>query len=117
MIKAVCSDYRTRLILLSICLISMASCTGANFRAIPSSEYVALDPDDVVTILSAAGFSDDEIVTRGRTFRNMMAESGTATVSEGKTTIAMFTVRGGLVHISTLAKGSYIYNPKTNELR
>lgn len=111
------SNFRIRLVLMTIVLFSLAACSGPSFSPGSNSEYIALDAEDVVNILSAAGFSDDEIVSQGQDFRNYLAASGSANLKDGSTTIAMFAVKSGLVHISTMGLGSYVYNPGTKEMR
>jgi hypothetical protein len=94
----------------------LAGCSGLKMVGTPNSERVALDAEDVVQVLSAVGFSDEEIREQGREFRNELARSGAVNLRRGDTTVAMFAVRGGLVHVTSLTMGSYVYDPVKKEL-
>jgi len=107
----------SRLVLMMFFLLSLAACSGPHFSPGPNSEYIDLSAEDVINVLAAAGFSEDKIVSEGQEFRNILAGSGSAMLKDGSATIAMFTVKSGLVHISTMNRGSFIYNPGTKELR
>jgi hypothetical protein len=111
------NDFRIRLVLLLVFLLSLSACTSPSFSPGPNSEYIALSAEDVINVLTAAGLSEDKIVSEGREFRNILAGSGSAMLKDGNATIAMITVKSGLVHISTINRGSFIYNPRTKELR
>lgn len=111
------SNTRSRLVLMMFLLLSLAACSGPRFSPGANSEYVALDAEDVVNILSVVGFSADDIVSDGQKFRNYLALNGSAILKDGDATIAMFAVKSGLIHISTMGRGSFIYNPGTKEMR
>ncbi len=111
------SKIGARLVLMVLVLLTLTACSGPSFSPGQNTEYVALDAKDVVIILTAAGFSENDIISDGRDFRNYLATSGAATLKDGDTTLAMFAVKSGLIHISTLGRGSYVYNPGTKELR
>ena len=114
--KTLFLELRVKLVLLMIFVLLLAACGGPRFSPGANSEYVALDADDVINILSAAGLADGKIVSSGREFRNYMASNGSATLKDGDTTIGMFTTKNGLIHISTMSRGSFIYNPETKKL-
>lgn len=111
------SNTRTRLVLMVLVLLTLTACSRPSFSPRQNTEYVALDAEDVVIILTAVGFSDGDIASDGREFRNYLAMNGAATLRDGDTTLAMFAVKSGLIHISTLGRGSFVYNPGTKELR
>jgi hypothetical protein len=101
---------------LLVALLLVAGCSGLKMSAMPNSERVALDAEDVVLVLSAVGFEDGEIQDKGREFRNELARSGAVNLRRGNTTVAMFAVRGGLVHVTSLTVGSFVYDPMTKSL-
>jgi len=104
------------LVILALCA-GLMGCATMKMKPVPNQERIALTADDVVAILSAIGFSDKEIVKRGRDFRNQLAQHGAVTLRQGSTTVAMVAVRGSLVHVTSLTTGSFVYDPVTGTLR
>lgn len=54
-----------------------------------------------------AGFSGDEILKRGPSVRNALATSGGAQVRDGNMVLALFSVHGDLLYISSRTRGTF----------
>lgn len=98
---------------LAICVLG---CSGLHLTPQVNTERADLDADDVVIVLSALGFSDTEIVNRGREFRNDLAAAGAVAVRRGDSTVAMVAARGGLLHVTSVASGSFVYDPASKRM-
>jgi hypothetical protein len=95
----------------------LSACSGMKLVPVANEEKVPLDAEDVVLLLSAAGFSEQEILDKGRELRNKLARHGAVNLrSEGRT-VVMFAVRSGLVHVVTTTVGSFVYDPATDTVR
>jgi hypothetical protein len=57
-----------------------------------------------------AGFSDQEILDLGPEIRNTLASTGAAMIRIGDKVKAIFAVDGKFLHVSTRARGSFIYD-------
>ena len=97
--------------------ITLGGCATMKMQPAPNQERIALAAEDVAIILSNIGFSDKEIVKRGRDFRNQLAQHGAVSLRRGGTTVATLAVRGTLIHVTSLSAGSFVYDPATKTLR
>jgi hypothetical protein len=105
------------LTLLALLVIGVVGCarSAEGIRIVPLSNrhVLALSPDDVVTVMRRAGFSDGQILEYGTDLRNGLAESGAVQVKIGKKVEVVFAVNlndGNCVYISTRLRGNFIYN-------
>ena len=105
------------LMLLTLLVIGIVGCArnAEGIRIVPLSNrhVLALSPDDVVTVMRRAGFSDGQILEYGTDLRNGLAESGAVQVKIGKKVEVVFAVNlndGNCVYISTRLRGNFIYN-------
>lgn len=109
--------HRTALLLMSLALaVSLGSCTGTtrtHVRPVPNNGYMALDADDVVSILIAAGFTEEEILATGTDFRNTIGQHGAAAIHRGDLVKALVACHPPYVYITTQGGRSFIYNAET----
>jgi hypothetical protein len=110
---------------LSFVLLSLAIVLGLSgcdqqrlaFMAIPNRSVLALSADDVVQVMSRAGFSDEQIIKFGPGLRSALLNSGACQVRQGEVVHAVFAVQGDYVHVATKMRGSFIYNAEKNGLQ
>jgi hypothetical protein len=100
-----------------VALVMLGGCSGVDLEPASNPERIGLTAEDVYSILSAIGFEDDEIIERGREFRNQLARHGAVTMRDGDTVVAMVAVRGSMVHVTSLGLGSFVYDPSTGAIR
>jgi hypothetical protein len=98
-------------------VLMLAGCSGVDIEPTSNPERIGLNAEDVYKILSAIGFEDDEVIDRGREFRNQLARHGAVTIRDGDTVVAMVAVRGSMVHVTSLGLGSFVYDPSTRSIR
>ena len=78
--------------------------------SVPNQDIAPLEADDVVVTMRRAGFSDQEIIELGPEVRNTLASTGAAMIRVGDKVKAIFAVDGNFLHVSTRARGSFIYD-------
>ena len=83
---------------------------------VPSRSVLALSPDDIIQVMSRAGFSDEQIIEFGPVIRKGLLNSGAVQIRQGDTVEAVFAVQGEFVYVSTRMRGSFIYNVNTSGL-
>lgn len=105
--------------ILFLALVGLAACAGRmpEVMHMASPEVLALDAQDVATVMLYAGFERDEILDNGTDLRNGLALYGASQIRQDDKVRAIFAVRGGLVHVSSKVRGSFIYDPETNSFK
>ena len=108
----------TLLVLLALGAVGCARSSSTGIRVVPLSnrDVLALGPDDVVTVMRRAGFSDRQVLEYGTQLRDGLAESGAVQIKIGKKVEALFAINlkdGDCVYISTRLRGNFIYNVDT----
>lgn len=74
---------------------------------------LALDADDMIRIMTRAGFNHEQILNLGPTLRNAIAQYGGARVREKrKLTRAMFLVQGNEIYGMAMEGGPFMYQPR-----
>ena len=101
------------LLALVIVLIGVSGCSSGSVVAMPGRDTTGLTARDMVLILDRAGFDRGEIEDLAPRLRNDLARNGAAKIVQGDRTQAMFAISGGRVHISSLRRGSFVYDPST----
>ena len=107
------------LVLLSLALaVGMSGCDEERliFMPRPSRAVLALSADDIVQVMSRAGFSDEQIIEFGPGLRSALLNSGACQVRQGETIQAIFAVQNHYVHVTTKMRGSFIYNTEKKGL-
>ena len=79
---------------------------------LPNKHVLALSSDDIVQIMSRAGFTQEQIVEIGPQLRSGLLNAGAVQVRVGDYVEAIFAVQGDSVYISTRLRGTFIYNIK-----
>ncbi|MEJ2647972.1 MAG: hypothetical protein P8016_06140 [Sedimentisphaerales bacterium] len=96
-------------------LLSLSGCMRSGFQVVPvpNRDVLVLDANEVVQILRAAGFSNEQILEYGPSIRDGLARSGAVRILINKVVEAGFAVKGDDVYISTRSRGYFIYNINT----
>lgn len=110
--------YLCLVLLLLALAIGMSGCDQERlvFMPRPSRAVLALSADDIVQVMSRAGFSDEQIIEFGPGLRSALLNSGACQVQQGETIQAIFAIQNHYVHVSTKMRGSFIYNTEKNGL-
>ena len=103
----------TLLALLALGVAGCAQNTGIQVLPMSNQGVLTLTADDVVQVMRAAGFSDEQIWEHGTALRDGLARSGAVQTKVNKTVEAVFAVSGDSVYISTRLRGHFIYNIQT----
>ncbi len=101
-----------------ITALSLAGCTSYMNRGIVveplnSQNVLNLSADNVVDIMRAAGFTDEQIIGHGTAVRDALAQTGAAQVYVNGRVEAIFAVKEQDIYISTELRGLFIYNINT----
>lgn len=72
-------------------------------------EVAALTADDVVRIMTRAGFHDAEILELGPDLRNALATEGSAEIRVRERTVAIFSIEERYVYGTSIRGGNLIY--------
>ena len=96
-------------------LLSLGGClrSGIQVVPVPNQDTLVLNANEVVQILRAAGFSDEQIMEYGPQIRDGLARSGAVRIVIDKVIEAGFAIKGDDVYISTRSRGYFIYNINT----
>ena len=107
------------MLLLFSLVLALSGCAGQQTRvaALPNRQTAELSADDVVRVMRRAGFTDDQVLELGTDLRNKLASTGAAQIQLGKKVEAMFAVDGRSLHVTTLLRGSFIYDLDTGRIR
>ena len=103
----------TGLALLTLAAATLGGCDQPNQMqviSVANRDIAPLEADDVVVTMRRAGFSDQEILDLGPEVRNALASTGAAMIRIGDKVKAIFAVDGKFLHVSTRARGSFIYD-------
>ena len=107
----------TGLALLTLSAATLGGCDQPNQMqviSVANRDIAPLEADDVVVTMRRAGFSDREILDLGPEVRNALASTGAAMIrtgdKAGDKVKAIFAVDGKFLHVSTRARGSFIYD-------
>jgi hypothetical protein len=103
----------TGLALLMLAAATLGGCDQPNQMqviSVANRDIAPLEADDVVVTMRRAGFSDQEILELGPEVRNALASTGAAMIRVGDKVKAIFAVDGKFLHVSTRARGSFIYD-------
>jgi hypothetical protein len=103
----------TGLALLTLSAATLGGCDQPNQMqviSVANRDIAPLEADDVVITMRRAGFSDQEILELGPEVRNALASTGAAMIRVGDKVKAIFAVDGNFLHVSTRARGSFIYD-------
>jgi len=103
--------------MLAVLLMGAAGCvsrhTGIQILPMGNQDVVQLTANDVVQLMRAAGFSDEQIYEHGTALRDGMARRGAVQVRIDDTIEVVFATKGDSVYISTLSRGHFVYNTRT----
>ena len=88
----------------------LGGCASLKVTPISNTEVGGLTADDVVMLMTRAGFTEKEILEQGAALRNALAIEGAARINNGTQTEAVFAVHYPFIHVSSLRRGSFIYN-------
>jgi hypothetical protein len=86
---------------------------GIEVEPLNSQSVLSLSADNVVDIMRAAGFSDEQIVEHGTAVRDGLARSGAVRIFVNGRVEAIFAVKDQDIYISTELRGLFIYNINT----
>jgi len=110
--------YLCLVLLLLALAVGISGCDQDRLRFMPrpSRAVLAVSADDIVQLMSRAGFSNEQIIEFGPGLRSALLNSGACQVQQGETIQAIFAVQNHYVHVSTKMRGSFIYNTEKNGL-
>ena len=96
-------------------LLTLGGCmrSGIQIVPIPNQDVLSLNANQVVQILKAIGFSDQEIIDYGWSVREGLARSGRVRIMIDDVIEAGLGVKGDDVYISSRTMGFAIFNIKT----
>lgn len=99
-------------------VLSLTGCTsymnsGIVVEPLNSQNVLNLSADNVVDIMRAAGFSDEQIIQHGTAVRDGLAQAGAVRIFVNKRVEAIFAVKDQDIYISTELRGLFIYNINT----
>ena len=87
--------------------------SGIQVVPVPNQDVLSLDANQIVQILRAAGFTDQQIAEYAWPIHEGLARSGAVRILINNVVEAGFAVRGDEVFISTRSRGYFIYNINT----
>ncbi len=94
-----------------LCLLSSGCATSKpTAMHFANRQVVVLDADDVVRVMLSAGFDEEQILDLGTELRNGLAMHGATQIRAGNKVRAVFAVQEGCVHVSTMSRGSFVYD-------
>ncbi len=102
--------------LLTLLALSAAGCArnrGIEVLPLGNRSVLTLNSDDVVQVMRAAGFSDEQIYEHGTALYDGLAKSGAVQIRvDGKVEV-VFAINDDSVYISTLGRGHFVYDIQT----
>jgi hypothetical protein len=102
---------------LFVLALSLAGCAytpgGIRVEQLNSRSVLELSADNVVDIMRAAGFTDDQIIEHGTEVRDGLAQTGAVQIHVNRRVEAVFAAKDQDVYISTQLRGLFIYNIHT----
>jgi hypothetical protein len=102
--------------MLALLALGAAGCTSSRgIQVVPlgNRSVLTLTADEVVQVMRAAGFSDEQIYQHGTAVRDGLARSGAVQVKINGTVEAVFAINGETVYVSTRLRGHFMYNVRT----
>lgn len=103
----------TLLVFLAIGAAGCMQSTGIEVLPLGNRSVLTLTSDDVVQVMRAAGFSDEQIWEHGTALRDGLARLGAVQIKvDGKVEV-VFAINDGDVYISTLGRGHFVYSVET----
>ena len=77
---------------------------------------VMLNVDDIIQLMRASGFDDQQIYDIGQSLRDALLASGGAKIqADGKQPVAMFKVQGDMVWGMSRSGASFVYDVKSGQ--
>jgi hypothetical protein len=106
---------RSGVIIALLLLIPLGGCirSGIQVIPVPNQDVLVLNANEIIQILRAAGFTDQQIQQYGWQIRDGLARSGAVRILMDNVVEAGFAARGDEVFISTRSRGYFIYNINT----
>ncbi len=103
------------LVVTLLVLLSLGGClrSGMQVVPVPNQDVLDLNADEIVQILRASGFTDQQIQEYGWSIREGLLRSGAVRILINNVVEAGYAVRGDEVFISTRSRGYFIYNINT----
>ena len=105
----------SRAIVSLLLLITLGGClrSGIHVVPVPNQYILTLNANEVVQIMRASGFTDEQIYEFGPSVRDGLAKSGAVRILIDNKVEAGFAARGEEIYISTRSRGYFIYNINT----
>ena len=109
-------------VLVAFAALFSSGCGGSLFvdsgvEALPNRDVTALTADDIVCVMTRAGFTDEQILDLGTDVRNALATTGCARIRVGRKVEALFAVVGDCLHVTSRRRGHFIFDLKTRKCR
>ncbi len=105
------------LTMLAIVALSVTGCTsyntGIQILPVSNQDVLELNGTDIVEVMRAAGFSDDQIREHGEAVYEGIAKRGAVQVQVDDAVEVVFAARGDTVYVSTRSRGHFYYNVNT----
>jgi hypothetical protein len=101
---------------LAFLVLGAAGCAqprGIEVLPLGNRSVLTLTPDDVVQVMRAVGFSDEQVYEHGTALHDGLAKSGAVQIQVDGTVEVVFAIKGNSVYISTLGRGHFVYNIQT----
>ena len=110
-----------RLVAPRLCALSLLAlicgCSRMSVQPLPGRDVALLDARDIVSVMRRAGFDEEEILESGTRLRNALVSRGAAQLIQGRQTEALFAVHRPYLYVSTLRRGSFVFDLRTKETR
>jgi hypothetical protein len=88
---------------------------GIHIEPQANQEVADLSSDDIVRIMRRVGFPDDMILELGTDMHDALLRSGAARVIDKKQVEALLRINGRYVYITSLSRGTFVYDPATGQ--
>ena len=102
--------------LLTLLALGAAGCArnrGIEVLPLGNRSVLTLSSDDVVQVMRAAGFSDEQIYEHGTALYDGLSKSGAVQIRIDGTVEVVFAINDNSVYISTLGRGHFVYDIET----
>ncbi len=86
---------------------------GIEVLHLGNRSVLTLSSEDVVQVMRAAGFSDEQIWEHGTALRDGLARLGAVQIKVDGTVEVVFAINDDSVYISTLGRGHFVYSIQT----
>lgn len=81
----------------------------APVNAVTVGEAADVTALDLARAMLQAGFSREEILEHGPAVRNALATSGAAQIADGDSVLALMSVLGDKLYITSRSRGTFVY--------